>query len=33
MRLVAHVRGTERPAAIDDRDVVALQLRLAQVVG
>ena len=33
MRLVAHVRGAERPAPIDDSDVVALQLRLAQMVG
>jgi predicted Zn-dependent peptidase len=33
MRLVPHVRGAERPATIDDRDVVALQLRLAQMVG
>jgi hypothetical protein len=33
MRLVAHVRGAERPATLDDRDVVALQPRLAQMVG
>ena len=31
--LVTHVRGAERPAAIDDRDVVAFQHRLAQMVG
>ena len=33
MRLIAYVRGAERPAAIDDGDVVALQLRVAQMLG
>jgi hypothetical protein len=33
MGLIAHVRSAERPAPIDDRDVVALQLRLAQMIG
>jgi len=28
-----HVHGAKRPAAIDDRDVIALELRLAQVLG
>jgi len=32
MLLFAHVRGAERPATLDDRDVIAFQLRVAQVV-
>jgi hypothetical protein len=31
--LIAHVRSAERPTAIDDRDVVALELWFAQMIG
>ena len=33
MLLGPDVHGAKRPAAIDDRDVIALELRLAQVLG
>jgi len=33
VRFLAHVRRAERPPAIDDRDVVALELRVPQMVG